>query len=213
MNQFPHELNVGQLSASTIFSLLAVDIKYALEEHEQHRLCESSGYMNLNFAVKRFYVKHIKEVPPYKGSVPEYPAWFEPFVMQWLNENDDVSLEYLKGAYARDKKDGVSFKMHQIRHKFQHKILVKFQFTRSSEHSLFSNSVVDVFTQLSQCFDVVSKLECPDPEIWKRYMRRFAKTVVKVLLSYVEIVKADFPDQMKDERIVCVKACVKCSFF
>lgn len=107
MNQFPHELNVGQLSASTIFSLLAVDIKYALEEHEQHRLCESSAYMNLNFAVKRFYVKHIKEVPPYKGSVPEYPAWFEPFVMQWLNENDDVSLEYLKGAYARDKKDGV----------------------------------------------------------------------------------------------------------
>lgn len=111
MNQFPHELNVGQLSASTIFSLLAVDIKYALEEHEQHRLCESSGYMNLNFAVKRFYVKHIKEVPPYKGSVPEYPAWFEPFVMQWLNENDDVSLEYLKGAYARDKKDAVSLNL------------------------------------------------------------------------------------------------------
>lgn len=119
MNQFPHELNVGQLSASTIFSLLAVDIKYALEEHEQHRLCESSGYMNLNFAVKRFYVKHIKEVPPYKGSVPEYPAWFEPFVMQWLNENDDVSLEYLKGAYARDKKDGVRIDLlfsHACRH-------------------------------------------------------------------------------------------------
>jgi protein unc-13 A/B/C len=73
---------------------------------------------------------------------------------------------------------------------------------RSSEHALFSNSVVDVFTQLSQCFDVVSKLECPDPEIWKRYMRRFAKTVVKVLLSYVEIVKIDFPEQMKTERIV-----------
>lgn len=59
-----------------------------------------------------------------------------------------------------------------------------------------------MFTQLSQCFDVVSKLECPDPEIWKRYMRRFAKTVVKVLLSYVEIVKIDFPEQMKTERIV-----------
>lgn len=73
---------------------------------------------------------------------------------------------------------------------------------RSSEHALFSNSVVDVFTQLSQCFDVVSKLECPDPEIWKRYMRRFAKTVVKVLLSYVEIVKTDFPEQMKTEKIV-----------
>lgn len=27
--------------------------------------------------------------------------------MQWLNENDDVSLEYLHGAFKRDKQDGV----------------------------------------------------------------------------------------------------------
>lgn len=76
------------------------------------------------------------------------------------------------------------------------------QFTKSSEHALFSNSVVDVFTQLTQCFDVVSKLECPDPEIWKRYMRRFAKTIVKVLLAYADTVKKEFPTQMKEERVV-----------
>lgn len=68
---------------------------------------------------------------------------------------------------------------------------------------MFSNSVVDVFTQLTQCFGVVSKLECPDPEIWKRYMKRFAKTIVKVLLKYADIVKTEFPEHMSDERVAC----------
>ena len=41
------------------------------------------------------------------ASFVDHFRWFEPFVMQWLNENDDVSLEYLHGAFKRDKQDGV----------------------------------------------------------------------------------------------------------
>lgn len=208
LNQFPQELNIGQLSAATMWSLFAVDMKYALEEHEQHRLCKSSAYMNLHFKVKWLHANYVKDVPPYKGAVPEYPAWFEPFVMQWLNENDDVSLEYLHGAFNRDKKDAVRIDRNICSNQ-QYNFLTRFyscefQFQRSSEHALFSCSVVDVFTQLTQCFDVVSKLECPDPEIWKRYMKRFAKTIVKVLVAYADIVKTEFPSHLKEERIVSV---------
>ena len=59
-----------------------------------------------------------------------------------------------------------------------------------------------MFTQLTQCFDVINKLECPDPEVVKRYMKRFAKTIVKVLIGYTDIVKREFSNYVKDERTV-----------
>ncbi len=34
--------------------------------------------------------------------------WFEPFVMQWLNENDDMSMEYLHNALEKDRQTGVN---------------------------------------------------------------------------------------------------------
>ena len=112
-----------------------------------------------------------------------------------------ISSQCLRPRQKRQRKSSV---LKYGEKKFELIISSSLQFQKNTEHSNFSNSVVDVFTQLTQCFEVLQKLECQDDQIWKRYMKRFAKTVVKVLTAYAEVLKNDFPVHVRNEPIACV---------
>ncbi|KAI8036473.1 hypothetical protein M5D96_010779 [Drosophila gunungcola] len=101
-----------QLSESSM-CIFCCGHEYALEEHEQHRLCKSSAYMIFTFELNGCIVTTLKRCLPTKEQFPIIQHGLS-LCDAMANENDDVSLEYLHGAFKRDQKDGACILMNNI---------------------------------------------------------------------------------------------------
>lgn len=47
-------------------------------------------------------------------------------------------------------------------------------------------------------------MDCPNPEVYADMMKRFSKTLNKVLLAYADMVKKDFSKFVSNEKLACI---------
>ncbi|CAF3282906.1 unnamed protein product [Rotaria sp. Silwood2] len=103
--------------------------------------------------------------------------------MQWLNENNDISMEYLHNAFKKDQHTG---------------------FQQTSEGCLFSSSVVNVFTQLNQSHDTIKTLDLHDPIVIEKYIKCFFLTISQVLRDYANAMHRIFEHADEQDRICLI---------
>lgn len=135
--------------------------------------------------VKFVYDKYIATIPEYENNMPEYPKWFERFVMKHLQESDS-----------------------KIMNSFLIKSLEKDTFTAQVTTGIkHSSSVIDIFSSLRAYYDSLDKIQCPVPALRDKYHNRFCDTINTVLLEYTKRIVEVFKKTLGNLTTSCVILC------
>ncbi|XP_039269430.2 protein unc-13 homolog B-like isoform X2 [Styela clava] len=171
------------ISVQTLWSLFSEDLEKALSLHSAHTECQSKEFMNLQFKIKWIYNEYVSKTLTDGAGPPRFFSLFEPFTTTWLKDNESDSISIMQAAFVRDKKHG---------------------FKKTSEHSLFSSSIVDVFSQVNQSYGILTKLDCSDVDVRNGYLKKFSMNIETVLIAYSKLIQSTFPEHCKDIEIACI---------
>ena len=167
LNHFPSDLDLDMLSATRLWHSLIMTLQEFLNKQENTTGWANTDYISLYFKMKGLFNQHVSDLSKYENAEPEYLTMFEPFIADWLDENDEKSMEYLFNAIDLDNKD---------------------DFKTLTEESRYSSSVVDTFSFLVQTIDIIQKLDIPNKELELKIVDRYSLIVEKVLMQYCKSV-------------------------
>uniref|UniRef100_A0A914QXR2 C2 domain-containing protein n=1 Tax=Panagrolaimus davidi TaxID=227884 RepID=A0A914QXR2_9BILA len=77
----------------------------------------------------------------------------------------------------------------------------KFRYT--SGETKFSTSVVDIFTQFYEGYDIVKKINFPNSSFSEEILSKFSRTIKRSILGYADMVYKDIDDNSGEEQIAC----------
>lgn len=179
------KINLCSETCEQFWNMFLEDLQKVLSvQMPGHSKYTSTDFMNLQFKIKGIYHEYIKKISGMEERCPAaFYGYFELHTLQWLEDGGKDSLDIMEAAFRRDEKCG---------------------FKKNSEHSLFSSSVVDVFTQINQSFSILKKLECSIKDSLDAYLKQFSQNVNSVILIYAKLTENAFSDCGKDVDVTCV---------
>lgn len=172
------------VTCEEFWKLFCEDLQKVLSAQTQsHSNYTADDFMNLQFRVKGIYNEYPMKMSTKDKCPPFFYEYFEPYTANWLTDCGTNSLVIMEAAFVGDRNGG---------------------FKKNTDHSLFSSSIIDIFTQINESYKILSKLECSNESAQNNFLKKFSQNVDKVLIVYAKLVENTFGDADREVETACV---------